>query len=201
MRPLRKHFVCFSLLLLAGCAGLPPQQADNQSWAQHSAQLAQLQHWTTNGKIALRTAAQSESGSLLWRQEAASTHIRLSGPMGISTTTLDSDGEHLEIRQGEEYSRWSIDDPALAEDAVGQLPLKALHYWLKGIPAPQYPVESIALDPPGRLPTEIRQQGWTVVYQDFGQFSQYTLPTRLRVYRDEVNARIILRQWEGFAAP
>ena len=154
MRPLLTCLTWCGLLLLAGCAGLQHSAPGSQNWDQHRAQLEQMRHWTANGKIALRNAGQAESGSLLWQQRDTSTHIRLSGPMGFSATTVDSDGKLLEIRQGDDYSRWALDDPALAENAVWHLPVSALHYWLKGMPAPQLPVDSITLDAEGSLPSK-----------------------------------------------
>lgn len=201
MMQLLRYLVGGSLLLLGGCSGLQSSQPDHPSWHQQRAQVAQLQDWAASGKIALRTAEQAESASLIWQQSGVSTHIRLTGPLGFSATTLDSDGEQLEIRQGDDYSRWALDDPALADNEVWGLPLRALHYWLKGIPAPQLPVDAITLDASGSLPSEITQQGWVVEYQEFGQFERFTLPTKLRLYRGDVSARILLRQWQGLYPP
>ena len=201
MRHLIIGLACCNALWLSGCVGLQLPPTASQEWVQHRTQLEQLKQWTANGKIALRTAEQAESGTMQWRQQGDTTHIRLAGPMGISTTTLDSDGETLEIRQGDDYSRWRLDDPALQANETWQLPLRALHYWLKGIPAPQLAVESVTLDELGQLPTQIRQQGWTVDYQSFQQFDTHILPTRLRLYRGDTSARIIVRQWEALPAP
>ncbi len=192
---------CCTLLLLSACSALQQPQDVNQSWALHSAQLAKLEHWTASGKVALRTPQQSESASLSWRQHGNSTQLRLSGPLGLNNTTIDSDGLQLEIRQGQEYSRWRLDDPALQDSNTLHLPMRGLHYWLKGVPAPQLAPASITLDEAGRLPRTIQQAGWTVEYLDFQQFEGFMLPTRLRLYRDETSARIILRQWGDFTAP
>ena len=183
---------CCGLLLLSGCAGMRQPSPPEQAWEQRRLQLQMLDHWTASGKIALRTAEQAETASLVWQQVGEATHLRLSGPMGISATTVDSDGRQLEIRRGDEYSRWQLDDPALEDQNSWQLPLLALHHWMKGIPDPQLPVESLTLDESGQLPSQIRQQGWTVDYRDFALFEQYRLPTRLRLYKGDTRARIVL---------
>jgi outer membrane lipoprotein LolB len=121
--------LAFSLTLLVGCAGLPESRVDQPAWAVHRSQLDSMTHWTASGKIALRTADQAESASLLWQQAGEATHLRLSGPMGLSATTVDSNGQQLEIRQGEDHSRWDVSDSGELTDNPGwDLPLKALHH-------------------------------------------------------------------------
>ena len=189
------------LLVLAGCAGMPKPESGDQAWQSHRDQLLRLSHWTASGKIALRTAEQAESASLLWQQVGEASHLRLSGPMGISATTIDSDGKQLEVRQGDDYSRWSLDDPALGGERTWDLPLRSLHHWLKGVPAPESPVESLVLDAAGQLPQTLQQLGWTIEYQQFSSFGDYLLPTRLEVSRGETWARILLRDWDDLVSP
>ena len=189
------------LLVLVGCAGIPGPESGNQAWQKHRDQLLQLSHWTASGKIALRTAEQAESASLLWQQMGKASHLRLAGPMGVSATTIDSDGEQLEVRQGDDYSRWNLDDPALGGERNWDLPLRSLHHWLKGVPAPESPVESLVLDDAGQLPQRMQQLGWTIEYQQFASFGGYLLPTRMQVTRGETRAKILLREWDDLASP
>lgn len=195
MHALLVRLFALGLLVLSGCAGQSQQVPGEESWQAREAQLARLDHWTASGKIALRTAEQAESASLLWQQMGEATHLRLSGPLGVSATTVDSDGHQLEVRQGDDYSRWNLDDPNLAQPGGWDLPLRSMHYWLKGIPDPDLAVESLQLDEPGQLPQLLQQQGWTVEYQQFSRFDDYRLPTKLRVFRGETQARILLRNW------
>lgn len=184
------------LLCLAGCAGLPEAPEPPADWNARRARLDDLTHFTARGKIALRTPERAESASLLWQQVGIAAHIRLSGPMGLSATTIDSDGRQLEWRQGDESQIWALDDPALSGEAAWNLPLKALPHWLKGVPAPDFPVQALILDETGQLPVELQQQGWTIEYGSFDMFQSYRLPTRLKLYRADTSARIILRTWQ-----
>ena len=201
MSTLAQPIAWLLLLALAGCAGMPGPEPGNANWQSHRDQIQQLSHWTASGKIALRTPEQAESASLLWQQIGESSHLRLSGPMGISATTVDSDGRLLEVRQGDDYSRWDLDDPDLGSEHTWDLPIRSLHHWLKGIPAPESPVESLLLDAAGLLPQQLQQLGWTIDYQQFASFDGYLLPTRLQVARGETRARIILREWGDLSAP
>jgi outer membrane biogenesis lipoprotein LolB len=57
-------------------------------------------------------------------------------------------------------------------------------------------VQQLTLDEAQQLPQQLRQQDWTVQYEDFGEFEGLRLPTRLRVHRGDTSARIILRSWQ-----
>ena len=199
MKQVLASLFALGLLALAGCAGMPKPDSGSQAWELHRAELDGLSHWTASGKIALRTAEQAESASLLWQQIGDATHVRLSGPLGVSATTVASDGQALEIRQGEDYSRWNLDDPALKQDTGFELPLRSLPHWLKGVPDPDLPLETLELDDNRQLPQQIQQEGWTVEYQQFSNFGEFLLPTRLQVYRGKTRARILLREWGDFS--
>ena len=201
MNALRLAIAGLVVTLLAGCAGLPKPESGSQAWQDHRQQLEQLSHWTASGKIALRTPEQAESASLLWQQAGEASPLRLAGPLGVSAPTIDSDGKQLEVRQGGDYSRWNLDDPTLGSERSWDLPLRSLNHWIKGIPAPDSPVEALQLDEEGQLPKQMQQQGWTVEYQQFARFDGYLLPTKLQVYRGETRARILLREWGDFASP
>lgn len=188
-----------SLLLLAACTATGPVTSSGD-WQRQLAQVTALSHFTASGKIAMRTAEQAESGSLLWQQLGRATHIRLSGPMGLAATTIDSDGQVLEVRRGEDYSRWDLEDTGPPARTTWDLPLTALAYWLRGVPAPELPLEALELDTEAGLPRRFEQDGWVLSYRDFGSFQGYTLPTRIEASRDETRARIILRQWEHLSA-
>lgn len=197
MTALRGIAAVAALLLLAACAGTP--QTGIGSWQAQRADMDSIRYFTASGKIAYRTPEQAESATLLWQQAGESSHLRLSGPMGLSATTVDSNGRQVVVRQGDETRRWDIDDPALQYTHGWDLPLNALQYWLKGIPDPALEVENLHLDPAGRLPVRLQQQGWLVEYQEFSEFEGFTLPTRMKVSRQDTSARIILRRWQDIA--
>lgn len=199
MKPRLHRLAILALLLLGGCATAPaPPPSD---WESRRSELLAATHWSAQGKIALRSAEQTESASLSWYQAGDQSQLQLSGPLGFSATTIESNATHFSIRQGDEYQRWALDDPALQEHNPWQLPLKSLHYWLKGIPAPQVSVQTLEFDPATRLPRVLRQQGWTVEYQGYAPYAGHHLPVRIEVSRDSTRARIVLREWEFQRAP
>lgn len=159
-----------------------------------------LDHFLAEGKLALRTPEQAESAGFRWHQQGSQTRIELSGPMGVNATTLRSDGRELEVLQGDQRSHWDISDPALPVLESGwQLPLSALPYWLRGIPAPQFDVDELALESE-RL-SLLRQAGWEVNVERYGRFGDLDLPTRLQIRHDERRVRLVIRRWHRETPP
>lgn len=185
-----------ALLLLGACAGQVQPPAGPADWRQQRAALERLDAWTATGKVAVRAADTSESGSLDWRQRPGLTEVRLSGPVGVGTTTIASDGEVLEINRGGERQVLDIATPGALASATGwDLPLAALPYWLRGLPAPAPVEHTLELDPASRRPLSLAQDGWLVRYSDFQAVEHLLLPTRLEITRGDTRARVVIRQW------
>jgi outer membrane lipoprotein LolB len=186
------------LLILAGCAGQDTREPGSLSWLEHSGRIQQLNHWTARGKLALRSSERAEAAAILWQQQGPSTRLHLSGPMGVSATTITSDGHQMEVRQGEERRTFDISTPdAIALNTGWDLPLHALPYWLKGIPTPDSPAQLLELDPDRDLLRKLQQDGWEIHYEHYEAFNNLTLPTRLRIQRGATSARMIIRQWQA----
>jgi outer membrane lipoprotein LolB len=185
------------LTLVAGCAGLKQPSTHPESWLQHRQQLVLLDHWVIRGKLALRTAEVSESASLLWQQSDQDSHLQLSGPLGVGTTVVDSNGQQLEIRRGEELTVLDISTPeAMVLNTGWDLPLRALTHWLKGLPSPDLDTQLLELDPQTDLLHTLQQDDWLIRYEQYRQFQTHTLPTRLRIQRDTTQIKVIISDWQ-----
>jgi len=184
--------------LLAACAGQQPRPPAAGSWEEHSASLQAFTHWTAEGKLALRSPDQSESASMRWQQEGAASRLSLSGPLGVAATSLYSDGRSLVIRQGEEVTTWDLaSETTMLEEKTGwDLPLLALPYWIKGVPAPGLAIQGSEQGPDPALLQVLRQDGWVIRYEDYADFGQFTLPTALRLQHQETSLRLIIRSWQ-----
>lgn len=185
------------LALLAGCTGLAEREPTSAGWKAHSAQLAALQYWTANGKLAVRTAASSDSASMVWQQRQQNTHLQLSGPLGMGATTIHSDGRLLDIRRGNEHQTLDISTPdAIVLNTGWDLPLHALTYWLKGLPAPDVDIQQLELNPQTELLQSLQQDGWDIRFEKYGQFQSHVLPTRLQIERDATRVLVVISQWQ-----
>jgi outer membrane lipoprotein LolB len=189
--------LCLALLLLAGCAGLETTEPTSPDWQAHRAQLETLQQWTANGKLALRTSDSSESATMVWRQDHGNTQLQLSGPLGVNATTIESDGQLLHIREGEEHRTLDISTPeAILQNTGWDLPLRSLTHWLKGLPAPDPKAQRMDFDAQNGLLRGLLQDGWEVRYEKYGQFQGVTLPVRLQIERGTTRVKVIVANWE-----
>jgi len=184
------------LLTLGACAALEPQR-EPTGWSTHSAQLAGLQYWTARGKVALHSADSAESAALVWQQRGATTDLRLSGPLGVGTTIVHSDGTRLDIRRGDEHRQLDISTPEAIRAGTGwDLPLRALAHWLKGAPSPDETVQALEVDPDTGLLRRLTQADWEIQYRDYGVFNGFVLPRRLQLKQGETEARVLIADWQ-----
>jgi outer membrane lipoprotein LolB len=192
----RQLTLWLSLAFLAGCTGLAEREPTSAGWQAHSAQLVELQRWTANGKLALRTADASDSASMVWQQLGRDTLLQLSGPLGMGATTIESDGQQLDIRRGDERQILDISTPdAIALNTGWDLPLHALTYWLKGLPAPDAEIQKLDLNTQTQLLQSLQQDDWDISFESYGQFQGYILPTRLRIQRGATLVKVVISQW------
>ncbi len=183
--------------LIAGCAGLSQREPSSAGWKQHSAQLSALQYWTASGKLALRTTDASESANIVWQQANEHTQLQLSGPLGMGATTIHSDGQILDIRQGDDHTTLDISTPdAIVLNTGWDLPLGALTHWLKGLPSPDWDIQLIDVNPQTELLQNLQQGDWEVNFQSYGQFQAYVLPTRLQIQRGTTRVKLVISRWQ-----
>ena len=200
MKLMRKLLISTFALLLAGCAGLGPQESvegpgNAEDWKAHKAHISEIDGWQISGKIGIQAPQDSGSGTLFWLQRQGYFDIRLSGPLGRGATRLTGrpDAVALEVAgQG----RFEADSPeALVESQLGwQLPVSHLLYWVRGLPAPDSR-SRIALDPNGRL-ASLQQDGWDVQYLGYTEEDGYTLPNRIKLAGRDLKITLVVKDWQ-----
>jgi outer membrane lipoprotein LolB len=190
----RQASILVVFILMAGCASQPGQDGVQRNWPDHSAQLLSLDHWHAEGKISLRNTERAESASIAWIQDKNITQLSLSGPMGLSATTIYSDGSILEVTRDGASRRYDISSPEVIIRETGwDLPLQALPHWLKGVPSPDLDIQTLEVEQ--GLLKHLIQSGWTISYKAYGQFGSFALPTKLHIERAGTRARLIIRNW------
>jgi outer membrane lipoprotein LolB len=181
------------ILMLGACASIEP--VTETSWDEQRSHLDTLTEWRASGKIALKNAGASESGYLEWSQQGERSVLSLSGPAGLNATTIDSNGRQLAITRGDQREYFDISSPESIRTQTGwDLPLAALPFWIKGLPAPQIAVDTRRIQQ--GLLRELQQGGWQLLYSDYGRFDSYSLPTRLELSRGDTRARLVIRRWQ-----
>jgi len=192
------HFLgtVFVLLFLGGCAATQIP-TDPVTWKEQQARLLLLKSWQASGKLALRTPENSESANFSWQQQNQQLLLRLSGPLGINTAEIESDGRQLIVRDGDLIQRWDIRDGHVLSLHTGwELPVTSLPYWLKGLPDPSNAPRQLQLDDNGRRLLLLEQGDWSIRYDEYGLFDGLSLPTRLAVTNKLSRATILIRNWQ-----
>ncbi len=189
-----------SLVLLGACASQTMAPSDAGDWDSQATQLSKLDQWRAVGKLALRSAEQSETAAFDWQQQGNWTELALSGPVGLNATRLSSDGSNLIVERDGSTSIYDISTPGAIQRSTGwDLPLNALPYWLRGLPQPdQEPIEQSVSG--GHL-HHLSQLGWDVTYEgysqvDSDQYGSTILPTRIILTRAATRLRLIIRRWQ-----
>lgn len=196
MRFLRPRAALWLLTaLLAACASQPPTSDSEQDWSAHRAQLELTDHWTLQGKLALSTTDRSESATVVWSQSGDKTNLRLTGPLGAGATQVTSDGKTMQVSSDGRSQRFDVSSPAaIAANTGFNLPIKALPFWVRGLPAPQPPETGLVLDQ-GRL-LSFSQAGWQINYTAYGNADGLPLPTRITLEKADTRARLVIRRWQ-----
>ena len=189
------------LLVLSGCSHFTEQeqlsgsgQAD--SWQTHKQQLTPLDAWQINGKIGIRSEKESGSAVLFWLQRQDYFDIRLSGPLGQSSTRLigRQGAVSLEIANRGSFQATSAEE--LMQQQLGwSLPVENLLWWVRGLPAP-HSKSKLQLDSNSLL-TRLEQDQWQVEYLSYRTENNLQLPERIKLSGAGLNITLVIKEWQA----
>ena len=177
-----------AVLLVAGCAALPPSPG-SLAVARRDA----IDDFSLEARFSLRHEDQNYSGRLSWRHSGGDDELLLASPFGQGIAQLISDprGARLTMSDGQVYT--AEDGAALTRQVLGYpLPVAQLADWVRGRGA------AIETDPRGR-PLRLRQDGWNIAY-DYDSDDAQAPPSRIVAQRDD-GAELRLRIDEWTALP
>ena len=198
------------LTLLAACVRTPslPDTATDASldaaWQAHRASVLELHDWTLRGRVGIRLEYQGENGpkkqgwsaGLHWVQNGEAYQLRVTAPLGQSAFSLDGTGSEVVMRvNNQQYS--ATDPEALMRDSLGwSIPVQGFGFWLKGVPQPDTPVESLKLDENGRM-QQLEQDGWRIRVDRYSRPNAHpALPEKLILERDQLKVRVAVKRWQ-----
>jgi len=195
------------VLLLAGCAALPPRTPDEvaRAWAQRQQTLAPLTNWELRGRIALRSRDEGLQASLHWVRDGVRHRIALVGPLGSGQVRLTQDAAGAELVDADKKRyRGTTARDVLARTTGWDMPLENLNWWVRGLPVPETQAEQ-ELDDDGRLKT-LTQSGWEVEFLEYGRYGAHELPSKLFARRHEdipgiglnhvtLEVRVVIERW------
>jgi outer membrane lipoprotein LolB len=192
--------LALAAILLGGCATLRRAEApDPAAWAARRAALAPVSDYRLEGRISIAAGREGVSGSLDWTQRGAALDARFAGPFGLGGLRIWGDAENLELRtrKGEQVS--IVDPERDLEARLGwSIPIRAMRYWLLGVPAPD---TSFVAEVDGRGRARVLEQAdWRVSYDEYQRAASHELPRRFVIERVGVRIKVLVDRWH-FALP
>lgn len=191
--------IMVSWLWLSGCATTPMNQApqnQTQSWDARTNALSQLTTWDMTALVAIQNTSPPNNitANLKWQQNNQNYTIVLFGPLGSGTATLTGGPHHvsLDTSDGKTYQA-STPEALITQQTQWQLPVSSLFYWIRGLPAPEFPSEK-QFDLYHHL-LQLNQQGWVIHYARYTSLNQLDLPSKLTLSNPSLHVKIIIKSW------
>lgn len=175
-------------LALNACSLMPPA-AEPQSVLRDEQARGALRQWTLKG----RASTLEERASLRWRQNDQHFDLLLRGPFGLGGLRIEGTPQVVSVHDGREVTQSHEPQVELWRRTGWQLPLEALPYWVRGLPAPDLP-RQLQRAPDGQL-ISIRQAGWWIYPADFQLVGDLLMPFSLRLQQDDWQLHIEVSQW------
>jgi len=197
-----------SLLILSGCSNIndlpetidpSPQLSEPEQWQSHLNNVEQIKHWKLSGKVGVVTPKQSQTGYIDWQQDIQSFNISIRGTLGFGGLDLFGDQSFVTIKVDENNQRTLPTDIALERYLDWEFPINSLKYWVKGIPAPEHPVDFRQFNNHGFL-SRLNQQNWDIRllnYEKHGSNSSTPvfLPHKIIARYNGHKVSLILSDW------
>lgn len=199
-------YLRFILLLpvsiwLVGCTApiLKDEVIDKVDWTNQQRVNSAIQHWQINGRIAVQNEDDGVQLDYEWQQQnAIDYNIRLQAPFGISTALVSGRAEGVSIKTSSGDTLFDTDVDRLMLQLNGwPLPIKGLHYWVRGLPSPESDYSVPQWNDNG-MPDVILQDGWRIEFRKYAFISrQYVLPRKVFISRSnkKIQVRLIVRKW------
>lgn len=182
--------------LLAGCASapvIPPATNPQQTWQAHRADLARLDRWEIDGRIAVQKGNEGWHADIEWQQRGDAYDILISGPLGGGSVRLRGGNGHVTLRTSKGQTLTDSDPEHLLYRELGwRLPVHALRYWVLGLPAPGAAVW--AINPQGFL-GRLQQAGWSIEFRDYAMQGRTALPGRVFARSPGAQVRLVIDTW------
>lgn len=175
------------LFFLVSCSVVPTYH-EGEYAAIAKEHLQALHNWSFAGRISVTSSADSWSANLEWRQKAAEDWIQLSGPFGQSASLIHLNGDGVSLDRGDGNVQYSDAPDQFVSEQLGVfVPVRALAYWVKGLPAPTIDVDYAQQG--------FAQAGWRVVYTEWQAVKGRPMPRKITVTKDNFKLKLVCDEW------
>ncbi len=201
MRRCGRWLVFLLPMLLAACATAPQVLIKSdasllRAQAAREQQLTGLDHWTLQGRLGVSNGKDGGSGSFRWTQNGDQYEFVLRGPAISGANFRLSGGPDGALLEGmKEGPLRGPDAETLMQKALGwEVPLRDLRAWVLGLRADSGPAR---LDfGEDRLPSFLRQDGWTVDYREWDASHKPPLPKKVYAGKSPYKVKLSIESWQ-----
>ncbi len=195
-----KQLSILLLLFISGCSLAPPAPpAANQAellWQKRQASLRALKKWRLNASLSVTKSKQNWIIRVLWDQDGDNYTLRLNAPLGQGAALLTGTKDGVIMRTGNnETFKAQTPDELVVKTLNMELPITNLHYWIRGIPAPDHSVLKYDLYKDGHL-HNLEQSGWSVEYSPYVEVENIFLPKKIYLDHKDLEVKIVVTQWD-----
>lgn len=196
-------------LLLVSCATItePPTKESPikeltvkekaSKWLAEKKKRQQIKIWEIRGRLGVQTETTGGSADIIWKQSEREYSIHLIAALGAGSYLIMGNDEFADVRfpDGRKETIDNVDQAFLSTLQV-DLPVTAIRYWLRGLPAENLPVKNISWNSKGLI-HKLEQSGWNVEMKKYAG-AKILMPHNIYLTRDdnpELDIRLVLRQW------
>ncbi len=184
------------LLLLAGCAALPPQPkpVEPAAYQLHLQRLGKITSFGLDGRIGVLTQTKGFSGSMRWHHRPDGDNIGFYSPLGTQLGELNADADGVTLTTSQKSYK-ADDAETLTQQTLGwSLPLAGLPDWVLGKPT-KGEAEILAWDEKGRI-ARLRQNGWDIEYPVYREAGGFQLPGKIVLKSPKLDLKLVIENWQ-----
>ena len=194
---LRITSACIASTLITACSSMPqgtPSGTDSFShYSDRAMGVGKLEQWHVDGKIAVYMDKKNHSGNLTWRQNNNIFDLLITGPLGQGYLHIEGRPGWVVATTAEEQIQTTNIEDLFAHHFEWTLPLRELHYWVRGIASPTSDAKFHFADN-GEL-VRMEQAGWQINYRRYTQVSGLTLPNKITLKGNHIELKLVLKNW------
>jgi outer membrane lipoprotein LolB len=193
---LRTPLLVLVAVILQSCAGsrglLLPELPDLDT---RKSVLESVERWEFSGRIGVSAGDEGFNGKIRWWQDGDDFRATVSGPLGVGTVQIESNGTRITLtdKKGEvtELQDAEID---LQLRYGWTIPVASLRFWALGIPDPSVPA-LIRMGDDGLI-AEMDQGAWHVSIGQYSEGGGQPMPRRLSAVNADAKVRLVIDNWK-----
>jgi len=187
-------FVVIAICLIAACSSNKPLNEVGDV-NRYQRELAKVNTWEMRGRINVRVPGDSDTVSVTWNNQQANYNIYLRGTLGLGATRIIGEPGLVRMEQSGEQPIIARSAEELIYTQFGrEIPINDLHFWIRGLPAPQPRPDQLQLATQGVV-EQLNQSGWSLHYEDYMAVGPWNMPKKIIAEREDIRLTLLVSKW------